>query len=67
MHAGTKNMYLSILYYKGDRSKFLKFKIFRPTKTVFILVKSADPDEMEQFVCQNTLLPVFPLEIVNGK
>ena len=56
------SMDLSILYLTGHSLKNIYFNIFLSLKNVFILVNSADPDEMPPYfiwvftVCQSTCL-----------
>ena len=50
IHIDTISMDLSILYFKGHRSKFLKIEhISVPEDCFYLMANSADPDEMPHY------------------
>ena len=49
IYIDTISIELPIVYFKGSQVNFLNYDVFLSLKIVFILVKSADPDEMQHY------------------
>ena len=54
------SMGLSILYFKGSHVYYFNYNAFQSLNVVFILVNSADPDEMQHYASFHLGLRYLP-------